>query len=412
MPRGPLDWVHSNLTRLGNHRAFQESFQIACQAAAVSESPLTLARIDVDEFKNINDLYGHLYGDQILSRLGQHLQQQFPGAAFRIGGDEFAVLLNSPPSGAVASLHQLCQRVKHAEPLTLSVGTSSIAAHTQDPTDLHAQADAALYEAKRQGRDRVVHYSEVVNHTPVTPQERNKAVRGILEQQQVDVAFQVIWDIRRDRPFAYEALARFPEASEPLGPQEVFDIAATLGRVPELDRLCWTRALSRAASLPADTLLFINFSPLTLERDELLAPALLTAVEAAGLRAGQVVLEITEQGVGHLTPLLRQMNHLREAGFQLALDDTGAGNSGLGILRQLHIDFIKLDRTLGSRAPDDRAANAAMAAMLAYSGHMGSRVVVEGIETPTMLRHAISLGADLAQGFLLGRPATDFDVPQ
>ena len=218
------------------------------------------------------------------------------------------------------------------------------------------------------------------------------------------MAFQPIWDLHAGRVLAYEALTRPATHYGFAGPQEVFDTAERLGRAHDLDAICRRAILARAADLPPDALLFLNVSPQTLEHGSLAGDTLVAAVAAAGLMPERVVLEITERSLARLPAVVREARRLRGLGFRLALDDVGAGNAGLQMLSQVPVDFIKVDRGVVAQALADPTADGVLAAVVAFAGKTGSRVVAEGIETTAMLAHVGGAGVACAQGYLLGRP--------
>jgi diguanylate cyclase (GGDEF)-like protein len=393
-----------SLTGLGNHRAFKEAIAPVGLQPTASGQKLTLVRIDVDDFKTLNDRFGHLQGDQLLMGFGATLGQNFPGRAYRVGGDEFALLLTDDQPTALSRLQALCATVHREGLYTISAGLATMSLSNSDLDELHQQADQALYEAKRRGRNRAVNFAAVSDRAVVLPQAQVQALRQLLQRRQMDVAFQPIWSAGAAAPVAYEALARPGNLGGVLGPQALFDLAVRLNQAAELDELCWTAALQQAADLPSQTLLFINLSPQTLDQEEPLAPRLLQAVQAAGLRPGQVVFEITERSVGHVTAIVAQVQALKAAGFRIALDDLGSGNAGLEMMRSVQADFLKIDRSVVASAPTNPVAHGVLAAVMAFAGATGVTVIAEGIETEAVLSHARSLGDAWAQGYLLGRP--------
>ena len=185
----------------------------------------------------------------------------------------------------------------------------------------------------------------------------------------------------------YEALAR-PRSAELAGPGEAFEIADSIGRGHELDAVCRRATLRAASELPAGALLFLNVSPQTLEHDGLAGDSLVLAVRGAGYEPEQVVLEITERTDARKEVLVPEAARLRALGFKLALDDVGAGNAGLEMLRALPVDFIKIDRAVVANAVEDRGARAVMLGIMAFARESGSFVIAEGIETEAMLELA------------------------
>jgi len=413
------------LTGLGNHRAYQETLHRETARAARDLLPLALALIDVDDFKTINDRYGHAQGDQTLAALGALLGALRAGdAAFRLGGDEFALLLpHTSRADARVVLERLCAQAPHLlGGATVSIGFAvampdeppASAASALGADTLQERADAALYEAKRRGRDAVVPFTDIGEGAAVLPSAKVRAVRCLLAEGRVAVAFQPIWDLERGGILAYEALARPDPAYGLDGPQEAFDIAERIGRAHELDALCRAAILARAREVPPDTLLFLNVSPQSLDHDLLAGTALVEEVAAAGVAPARVVLEITERSLARLPVVAREAKRLRALGFKLALDDVGAGNAGLEMLRLVPVDVVKIDRVVVANALGDTTAQAVFAAILAFAGMTGSRVVAEGIETAAMLTLVRQAGRPGGrptaavwgvQGYLLGRPS-------
>jgi EAL domain-containing protein (putative c-di-GMP-specific phosphodiesterase class I) len=249
----------------------------------------------------------------------------------------------------------------------------------------------------------------------VTP-AKIQALRALLEAPRLEIVFQPIWDLQDGRVLGLEALARPWSAYGFDGPADMFAVAEKIGRAHELDAICRSAALARAHEIPEGVLLFLNVNPQSLAHGELGGDRFLRAVAAAGLHPAQVVLEITERSEARLSQVVADGTRLRSLGFRLALDDVGAGNAGLAMLRELPVDFVKIDRTVIAAAIEDTQAQAVLLAIIAYARRAGAYVIAEGIESEQILsfvRKAEELhDADDppikgGQGYLLGRPSTD-----
>jgi diguanylate cyclase (GGDEF)-like protein len=412
-----------HLTALGNHRAYQEDYHREVSRALRHDEPLTLALIDIDEFKVINDQHGHIHGDRVLSALAALLHSaRAEDRAYRRGGDEFALVLpNTTLPDARVVLERLRRDVqRHLCVTTVSIGVAALVPGQDDPTTLQEQADAALYEAKRHGRNTIVAFEEIRASASILPAAKAQALRCLLAEGGVSVVFQPIWDIDRGAILAFEALTRPAPHYGFAGPQEAFDIAEQIGRAHDLDALCCTAILARAAELPPTALLFLNISPRTLDLDTFAGTALVDAVTAAGLSPARVVLELTERSMTSLDIVVREAARLRALGFKLALDDTGAGNAGLEMLSQLPVDYVKIDRGVLVKALTDRAAYAVMVGIIAIACEMGAYVTAEGIEDTAVLTLARGAGVKSSndqtgvqglQGYLLGRPSAVIPAP-
>jgi diguanylate cyclase (GGDEF)-like protein len=408
--------TRDGLTDLPNQRAFQDEFPQAVAAAARYRDTLALVLLDVDDFKLINDRHGHPHGDAVLRRVAEVLRGTRPGdRPYRIGGDEFALLLARVDVEGARTLVARLRREFADAAVEVSIGVSVLRPGTTADT-LRAEADSALYEAKREGGNRAAHFEDVRERVVVTTSEKKQAARRLIDEGRLATVFQPIWNLDAERLIGVEALTR-PDPSYGLsGPAEAFDIAEQLGRVHPLDVLCAENALRTAPELGADVLLFVNLAPLTLDLDAEGGDWLLPAVERAGLDPRHVVVEVTERYGGRTAPVIKSLQRLRRQGFQLAVDDVGTGNSGLEMLSKLKAEFVKLDRSIVAGAATEPGARAVLLAMATFARQTGAFVIAEGIEDQETLnflrsidQHDISAEAIIqgGQGFGLGRPSAD-----
>lgn len=405
-----------HLTALGNHRAYQEELGRELSRATRHDEPVSLALIDVDGLKVINDSFGHQRGDGVLAGLAKLLRDlRAEDRAFRIGGDEFAVLL---PNTSLEQAHGVMTRLRlavqgGADGNTVSIGVAASVGADRDPEILRGQADAALYEAKRAGRNAVESYHEDKDGMWLLSAAQIRALRQLIAEGQMGVAFQPIWDVSRCSVLAYEALARPAERFGFRGPQEAFDLAERTGKAHELDELCRRAILEKAGQLPEDALLFINLCPQTLDHPGFDGASFAKLVREAGLTPDRVVVEITERAMNSLDAVVAAAEHLRDYGFRLALDDTGAGNSGLEMLSKLPVEFVKIDRMIVVKAMKDPGARGILAGIVTIARAIGAYVIAEGIEDEQMLRlvcnsdlgEAARCGVNGVQGYLLRRPS-------
>ena len=407
--------TRDGLTDLPNQRAFQDEFPQVVASAARYQDPLTLVLLDVDDFKLINDRHGHPHGDAVLKRVAGVLRGTRPGdQPYRIGGDEFALLLSrADVEGARTLVARLARDFADAA-VEVSMGVSVLRPGTTADTT-RAEADSALYEAKRQGGNRAAHFEDVRERVVVTTSEKKEAVRRLIDEGRLTTVFQPIWNLEAETLIGIEALTR-PDPSYGLsGPAEAFDIAEQLGRVHPLDMLCAQHALLSAPELGPDVLLFVNLAPLTLDLDAEGDGWLLAAVERAGLSPRQVVVEVTERFGGRTAPVVKTLQRLRQQGFLLAVDDVGTGNAGLEMLSKLKAEFVKLDRSIVASAATEPGARAVLLAMATFARQTGAFVIAEGIEDQETLQFLRSIDErDISsetiiqggQGFGLGRPSS------
>lgn len=401
------------LTELYNHRAFQDELDSAGATSTRTAEPLTLAVMDVDDFKLANDHHGHTHGDQVLCGLAGLLgATRSADRAFRIGGDEFALLM---PETGIEGAQRVLERLRgraSATGIRLSVGVAQFVPGPDGAEELWERADGALYEAKRSGGDAVAIAPLAAGRD--APGQRRRALHELLVHGAVESALQPIWDLDGERVLGYEALARPAADSGFAGPWELFDAAERTAKSRELDDLCRAAALARAAEIGPEELLFINLAPQSLEH--LRVDALVAEVRAAGLEPARIALEISERPMARQRRTVEQAGRLRAAGFRLALDDVGTGNADLGLLRALALDYVKIDRDVVATAMGDRRARSVLAAILAFAGQSETYVIAEGLEDEPMLEfvRGLSAAGELpiarirgGQGYLLGRPTLE-----
>jgi diguanylate cyclase (GGDEF)-like protein len=401
--------TRDGLTDLPNQRAFQEELPQAVASAARYRDSLALVVLDVDDFKFINDHHGHPHGDAVLRRVADVLREARPGdRPYRIGGDEFALLLAHTDSDGARTLARRLSRDFAGAGIGVSVGVSALRparagspragraeasraevssvgslradASCAEADTLRAEADAALYEAKRQGGNRCAHFEDIRERVVVTTTAKKEAVRALIDTCGLTTVFQPIWDFAEETLLGVEALMHPDPVYGLSGSAEVFEVAEQLGRVHQLDVLCFESALRAVPELDPGVLLFINLSPHTLDLDSARNDWVRAAVQAAGLSPSQVVIEVTERFGGRTAAVVKCLRRLREQGFKTALDNVGTGNSGLEMLRSLDAEFVKLDPSIVIAAPTDPSARAVLLAMATFACQTGAFVIAEGVE--------------------------------
>jgi len=237
-------------------------------------------------------------------------------------------------------------------------------------------------------------------------------LQEVLLSDQLSTVFQPILDLRGRSVLGYEALTRGPAASVYHMPLRLFEMAEEADLVFELDRKCRRRALASAVTLPNSLKLFINVYPSAMYDPECQGPALVRLVEDLGLSADRIVLEITEKSaIENYSLFAETLRELTSLGFAVAVDDVGAGYSGLEKIAHLNPRYLKFDRELIRNIDSSYIRREMARALKAFAERIGSAIIAEGIEREGELQTLMELGIDYGQGFLLGRPAAAFLPP-
>jgi len=417
--RARSEALRDTLTGLGNHRAFQEEMERQWAGAVRSHQPLALALLDLDDFKRINDARGHAVGDDLLRQAAMTMAGYLRRSdrAFRIGGDEFAIIMPSTDSerGQLAVRRLLAGCLdgesgssKGSLPVSFSAGISAIPGHARDRDTLYTQADAALFWSKRHGRTCVTIYDPERHEGPLAsrpPAELSSLVARVAATGAIRAVFQPIYDLSSGHPRGFEGLVRPLPDSGFADPGSMFRAAEATGRTAELDIACLNTVMETAARLRLPGSLTVNLSPRTLEIDDFSIHAFVRMILRHGLDPRHIVLELTERdAVEDVERVRRAAEACRVAGIRLAADDIGAGNAGLRLLSQIKFDIVKIDLSLVQGGAVHETSLEVLRTLRDLADRWGALVVAEGIETPGQLDVVRSLGIGAGQGYLLGRP--------
>jgi diguanylate cyclase (GGDEF)-like protein len=419
-----MDGLQDLLTGLGNHRAFQEEVDRQLDLARRYSTPLSLVLIDLDDFKQVNDTSGHAAGDNLLAEMGRLTQVTIRSTdrAFRIGGDEFAILMpHTDAEGARVVGRRLLASALETRPgsslatsFSFSVGISSFPAMAVDRRQLSAQADSALYWAKAHGRTMVQVFDPARHRNLGADQagpDLSASVADLAAKRNLRAVYQPIVELRSGRVLGYEALARPAPDSGFANAGELFAAAEACGRQTELDQTCLEVVIAGAAGLSSESILSLNVSPRTLEAPEFNVVGLIRLLERYGITPNRVILELTERAtVDDLGRLRHNVAAARAAGLRIAADDVGAGNAGLRLLSQMQFDIVKIDLSLVQGGPQQETSLAVLSSLNELAQRWGAWVIAEGVETPEQLELIRNLGISAAQGYLLGRPGQALDV--
>ena len=382
---------------------------------ATGGPPCTLLAIDLDGFKNVNDMRGHDVGDDVLVEVGQRLRLNLrPGdVAARLGGDEFAVLMWARPAEAMVVadrlLTVLCRPYQARQGmvyLSASIGLAGCAEADSVPM-LMRNADLALRFAKQRGKNRVEEYSQDYDEWLRRRTTVEHELRGAIERDELRVVFQPVVSLPSMRPIGAEALMRWhhPELGR-INPDEFIPIAEDSGLIVQLgmwvlNEAC--RQLSRWLADGHDVWVSVNVSPRELHPAEYVA-RVADVLRAHRVPASRLVFEVTEQAVAtDLEELKARLATLRDMGARIALDDFGSGYSSLSQLRHLPVDILKIDHSLVVDIGVRDSQPGPMVDVVVRMGHrLGLEVIAEGIGDPAQRATVERAGCRFGQGSLFG----------
>ncbi|MDR7325583.1 MULTISPECIES: putative bifunctional diguanylate cyclase/phosphodiesterase [Catenuloplanes] len=411
--------THDPLTGLANRELFGKRLSAAVDAHREQGRPVALLFVDLDDFKFVNDSFGHAAGDRMLQEIAARLQRcvRRDDMVARLGGDEFAVLLEADPGAPGLVGERILAAVR--EPVLIDGKQVSVAASVgvvaPEPYDigltgdaLLRRADAAMYAGKRRGKNIMVRYAGTRDGggDADLPGLLAEALAAGPADSGFTVHYQPIVDLHGDAVLAVEALARWthPDLGV-IGPDVFVAVAERAGLVAALDDFVLDTAARDARALAElhgrDVALHVNVSAGRLGRPEL-EIAVADALRRHRLPPERLILEITEtRRIADLGAAVAAAGRLAEMGVRLALDDFGTGFNSLAQLHALPVAIVKLDATLTTA--DDRS-RALVRSVLSICRDMGASVIAEGIEDPPQAAALAGLGCPLGQGYLYGAP--------
>ncbi len=429
--------THDALTDLPNRRLFHDRMEQAIAIARRNVEEVALLYIDLDGFKVINDTLGHAAGDVLLCEVVKRLKQdlRLSDTLARMGGDEFTLV--APVGKEDASHMALADRLRHllSDPFVVednalyvsaSIGISVYPRDGRDASELLRSADAAMYEAKRLGKNRTVCFTPEIGQAANLRMNLENHLRSAIEDDELSLHFQPQFELETQRLVRFEALLRWKHPI--LGfvpPSKFIPIAEECGLIVPIGnwvmrQACLTAKRWQEAGCTGVPVA-VNVSAFQFSREDF-ASTVLAILDETGLPAALLELELTETAVVRdIAEMAPKIEALRQLGIRVAIDDFGSGYSSFSYLEQLPVASVKIDRSFIKSLDSAPRARSVVKGMVTLAHSIGLRVVVEGVETSAQLDALFGSGADDVQGFLLGRPApvekhlpelsTDAEVP-
>jgi diguanylate cyclase (GGDEF)-like protein len=407
--------LHDELTGLPNRTFLKKAVE---QRLADAHAPFSVALLDLDGFKKVNDTYGHAVGDAVLLETTKRLQKLLSAGDImaRLGGDEFVILFDGKGAqpaqqtlkNVLLAVARPYETAPHNAYLGVSIGLAQYPLHGADYSLLLKNADTAMYFSKKSGKNRI---------TVFAPSDANvdfsikAAIHNGIQEGEFFMEFQPQYDMQR-RLVGAEALMRWTSRDlGRVGPDQFIPIVEDSGLMPFLGK--WAlryscHQLRKFHLLDPDFVLSVNVSPVQFNGEHF-DQEVLDVITETGVDPTRLILEITESTLmSSQEKTERALARLREQGVRFSIDDFGTGFSSLSYLTRLPVSSIKIDRAfilaMGEQASLDTSDHKLVCAMINLAHSIDLKVVAEGVETPAQYAFLRQSGCNMVQGYLLGKP--------
>jgi diguanylate cyclase (GGDEF)-like protein len=412
---------HDALTGTLNRARFNELLAEKFAEIDQLETGFCLISLDLDNFKLINDTYGHATGDEVLQIIGERVMHavNFGDLVARIGGDEFYVLADCADRQdgldiAHRIIRELARPIILQETRILSGASAGLAFAPWDARDskrILKQSDIALYQAKKNGRNLACAYDDMLEFEMQVRAQLEADLQSAIYQNQFELLYQPIHCLSSGRILAVEALIRWQHPTRgQISPDEFIETAERTGLIEPIGRWVITEACRVAAQLPAHIVMSVNLSAIQL-RNPKLAELTAKTLAITGLDPTRLEFEITETSVLDTAgSSLGTVDAIRAQGVRFALDDFGTGHSSLSLLHRLKFDRLKIDRSFTARMLKDKVNQILVEKIIELSRALDIDVTVEGIETESQGNFLRKYEGIYVQGYLFGRAAPIADI--
>ncbi|WP_448553719.1 putative bifunctional diguanylate cyclase/phosphodiesterase [Thalassotalea montiporae] len=403
------------VTHLPNRALATDRLAVLLKNYEKTSNKLAVAFVDFDNFKVINDTYGHALGDSLLKQVGNRLRRCVGAddTVGRLGGDEFLLLINYKELAQLEAItNKLCQVQQQPYLLdlnevkvTFSIG---IALYPKDATcqaELLKAADSAMYHAKKLRKGDITFYDEQILEQLTQRYNIETGLKRAIGQHEFHIQYQPQASLKTGKLIGYEALLRWQTAGQFISPDDFIHVAEESGQIEQIGLWVLKQALSEMQPiLASDQSLSINLSPRQFHQNNLV-PVISNLLNKLHFPANQLELEITESAiVSNFERAIAQISELKKLGIKIAIDDFGTGYSSLIRLRELQADRLKIDKHFINQLNKSDKDKQLVEYILMLAKNMDLSVVAEGVETQVQLSKLRELGCDAIQGYVYAHP--------
>lgn len=410
--------VRDPLTGLFNRRRFEEFLEQEIVRGERYFQTFSIIMVDLDNFKFINDTYGHPVGDLVLKELSIFLASDLRRGDLlaRLGGDEFALILPNTPAATASQvahkLHKLLGEKEFEVPVgkigvTASFSMVSYPENGKTREELYAAMDVVLYEAKNRGKNQVMMAESAQDRTMMSIFRQGDFLRQSLREDRIEAFLQPIVDARRNEIVAYEALARIRDGGNAIPACDFIEVADELGMSKEVDRIVFRKALAHLGKIGAERpgiKMFFNLSARSFGDIEWMR-AIPEMAQQQGVACENIVLEITErEALPHLNQVKEVIDELRLSKIAFALDDFGSGFSSFLYLKYLAVDYVKIEGSFVRQIAVDDRDRIMVRHIHQMAKEFGLKTVAELVEDEATAKMLVEMGVDFSQGYFYGHP--------
>jgi len=406
------------LTGLYNRRKFEEFLSYEIKRSLRHKHKFTMIMIDLDNFKYINDTYGHASGDLVLKEVTEIFGSNLRNADIlaRIGGDEFAVILPETPYDNGHSVVEKLRSCLEASPislmfdqitLTASFGIAEYPEEGDDLESLFTGSDIAMYKAKRSGKNTIARADQSDHDMASEIHKKGQFLRRAIDEDRLEPFGQPIYDIRTNELFGYEVLARIRDGERYMAAGQFIEIAESLGMASKIDHIILSKGLEKRAELKLwDTKFFFNLSTHSIFGGDYVSAiqehCLLNPEQKDDMG---VVIEILErEAIHNVKALMEIIEEMKAKGIGFALDDFGSGFSSFVYLKYFDTDYVKIDGEFVKNIVVNEKDRIFVKHINQIAQEFGKKTIAEYVEDEETLNILKEIGVDYAQGYYLGKP--------
>ena len=410
------------LTDLFNQRVFNDMMAYEIKRAKKHKYSFALMIIDCDNFKLINDNFGHAFGDKFLQTIADILKEEKrpEDIVARYGGDEFTIILpECDENGTLAVANRILKKIETTKliapddsriGITISIGVCVYPIHTLSQKDMFTIADSMMYQVKEEGKNSI----KIPNHMDVSTilkqkQEKSSLLIKAIENDQIEAYFQPIQPLSNDNKLViHELLMRIHQDNRVVSAYEFIEIAEARGLINTMDLMVIEKAFKKIQESSYEGILFINLSPKSLIMGDFINKVN-KLIDKYKIEKEKIVFEITERETVKNFSLLEKFVHtLKSEGYKFAIDDFGSGFSSFHYIKKFPIDYIKIDGDFIININKDEKDKAFVNSIITLAKELKVQTIAEFVENEEIEKVLEELEVDYAQGYYIGKPSQKF----